>query len=52
MAAESRRIWAISGRVNSTGGVSPFLSICRTLVPLRMRWWELSWGHVRLVAIP
>ena len=30
--------FATSGRVNSAGGISPFLKSSLTLVPLRMRW--------------
>src|SRR5262245_46641032 len=48
----SIRTCATSGRVNSTGGVSPRESISRTRVPLRLTWCDWSWGQVLSDAIP
>src|SRR5262245_32421460 len=48
----SIRTCATSGRVNSTGGISPRESISRTRVPLRLTWCDWSCGQVLSDAIP
>ena len=43
---------ATSARVNSGGGTSPLVSICRTCVPLSVTRADSSCGHVLVDAIP
>lgn len=48
----SIKIVATSGRVNSGGGVIPFLNISLTFVPDKVICESLSCGHVLVVPIP